>query len=103
MGLLSNLISLLVKPPWESKGRLNRAGDNLRVKTLTSDDIRVLDAWRGAHNHVLNTFQAILRNRTKGKNIIVAQRLKRRLTITDKLFQSQGCSLPAWMMLLAVV
>ncbi len=71
--------------PWESKGRLNRAGEALRKEQLSEADIRILNVWRGAHNHILNTFQAILHNRTKGKSISVAQRLKRRWTITDKL------------------
>ena len=34
---------------------------------------------------MLNTFQVILRGRTRGKGIVVAQRLKRRNTIIDKL------------------
>lgn len=84
---------MAIQPPWGSKGRLNRAGDAIRNHTLTSEDVLVLDLWRGAHTHVLNTFQAILRNRTKGKGIIVAQRLKRRLTIVDKLSREPGMQL----------
>jgi putative GTP pyrophosphokinase len=45
----------------------------------------VIEAWRAAHRGVLNTFQAILRNRTRGTNITVAQRHKRKRTIFDKL------------------
>ncbi|MEO9786035.1 MAG: RelA/SpoT domain-containing protein [Aurantimonas coralicida] len=45
----------------------------------------VLDNWRASHSYVLNTFQANLRLRAKGKDITVAQRLKRRPTIIDKL------------------
>jgi putative GTP pyrophosphokinase len=77
-------------PPWGSKGRINRAGEAIRHSTtetfkLTESDILHLEAWRGAHRYVLNTFQAILRNRTRGTGIVVAQRLKRRATIIDKL------------------
>ncbi|MFZ1416211.1 MAG: RelA/SpoT domain-containing protein [Defluviicoccus sp.] len=45
----------------------------------------VIEEWRAAHRGVLNTFQAILRTRTRGTNIHVAQRHKRRMTIVDKL------------------
>lgn len=45
----------------------------------------MLDDWRSAHRAVLNTFQAILRVRAKGKPITVAQRHKRKATILDKL------------------
>jgi putative GTP pyrophosphokinase len=72
--------------PWGSKGRINRAGDAIRDDNVTDEDTVVLDAWRAGHTHILNTFQALLRNITKRKTgIIVAQRLKRRLTIADKL------------------
>jgi len=76
--------------PWGSKGLVNRAGDVLREKRqLTDEQLSALENWRAAHKHVLNTFQSILRNRTKGKKpkIEVAQRLKRRPTIVDKLFR----------------
>jgi putative GTP pyrophosphokinase len=73
-------------PAWISKARVNRAGRRLRDKQpLTGEDYFVLEAWRKAHNHVLNTFQALLRNRTRERGIVVAQRLKRRWTINDKL------------------
>lgn len=80
------------RPPWGSKERINRAGEALRrmakakdPEALADEDALYLDIWRGAHRHVLNTFQAILRNRTRGTGIVVAQRLKRRVTIIDKL------------------
>ncbi len=47
--------------------------------------MNVIDEWRAAHRSVLNTFQAILRTRTRGKSIIVAQRHKRKSTIFGKL------------------
>ncbi len=71
--------------PGGSKSRVNRAGNNIRNGTATFDDYFVLEEWRSAHRNVLNTFQAILRNRTRGTNITVAQRHKRRTTIIDKL------------------
>lgn len=71
--------------PGGSKSRVNRAGDAIRTLTPTADDLRVIEDWRAAHRAVLNTFQAILRNRTKGTDVTVAQRHKRKRTIFDKL------------------
>ena len=71
--------------PGGSKKRVTRAGDAVRAGTANAEDISVIEAWRAAHRGVLNTFQAILRTRTKGKKVIVAQRHKRRNTIFDKL------------------
>ncbi len=71
--------------PGGSKSRVDRAGVNIRQHIYTHDDLRVIEEWRAAHRAVLNTFQAILRNRTRGQNITVAQRHKRRSTIFDKL------------------
>ena len=71
--------------PGGSRGRVNRAGDRVRHATATSDDIAVINAWREAHRHVINSFQSILRNRTRGLDVVVAQRHKRQKTISDKL------------------
>jgi putative GTP pyrophosphokinase len=75
-------------PPWGSKGLINRAGDAFRANQQPTEDERAaFEAWRAGHKNVLNTFQAILRKWSKGLGIQVAQRLKRRLTIIDKLFR----------------
>lgn len=71
--------------PGGSKSRVTRAGDNIRTEEASPEDLEVIDAWRAAHRAVLNTFQAILRNRTQGTRIAVAQRHKRKRTIFDKL------------------
>lgn len=71
--------------PGGSKSRVNRAGANVRQKKATLDDLEVIEQWRAAHRGVLNTFQAILRTRTKNSGITVAQRHKRKKTIFDKL------------------
>lgn len=71
--------------PGGSKSRVNRAGENVRYGLITAEDLHVIDEWRAAHRAVLNTFQAILRFRTRGKQITVAQRHKRKRTIFDKL------------------
>jgi ppGpp synthetase/RelA/SpoT-type nucleotidyltranferase len=79
--------------PWGSKGALNRAGEALRRGQLSDEQDDIFEAWRAAHKHVLNAFQSILRNRTKGKQVVIAQRLKRRLTIIDKLHREPGMQL----------
>jgi putative GTP pyrophosphokinase len=72
-------------PHWGTKGRVNRAGGALRQGSLTDDQAMVLESWRIAHTGVIHTFEAMLRARAKDKNVQVAQRLKRRTTIIDKL------------------
>lgn len=71
--------------PGGSKSRVNLAGNNIRAGNSTIEDFLVVEEWRAAHRAVLNTFQAILRNRTREKDIVVAQRHKRRSTIFGKL------------------
>ena len=71
--------------PGGSKSRVTRAGAAIRENRASIDDYAVIEIWRAAHRAVLNTFQAILRVRAKGKNIVVAQRHKRKRTIFDKL------------------
>ncbi|MBU4316125.1 MAG: RelA/SpoT domain-containing protein [Proteobacteria bacterium] len=73
------------KFPGGSKSRVNLAGENIRSRTGSLNDYNVIDEWRAAHGAVLNTFQAILRTRTRGKGIFVAQRHKRKTTIFGKL------------------
>ena len=74
-----------LKLPWGSKGVVNRAGGAIRANTLTEEHAVTLEAWRLAHRRVINTFQALLRTRARDENVEVAQRLKRRRTIVDKL------------------
>ena len=82
-----------IKFPGGSKSRINRAGNNVRNKTATQEDLKAIEEWRAAHRGVLNTFQAILRTRTKGTNVKVAQRHKRKNTIFDKLQRLPGMEL----------
>ncbi|MFN9758721.1 MAG: RelA/SpoT domain-containing protein [Planctomycetota bacterium] len=79
--------------PGGSKSRVNAAGNRIRDREHTPDDLAVVDEWRAAHRAVLNTFQAILRNRTKGTGVTVAQRHKRKRTIFDKLLRLPGMQL----------
>lgn len=71
--------------PGGSKSRVTRAGEHIRRGVATPADLLVVEEWRAAHRAVLNTFQSILRNRTKNTKISVAQRHKRKMTIFDKL------------------
>jgi ppGpp synthetase/RelA/SpoT-type nucleotidyltranferase len=71
--------------PGGSKSRVTRAGAAVRAGTPNPEDLAVIDTWRAAHRAVLNTFQAILRIRTKNSDVVVAQRHKRKRTIFDKL------------------
>lgn len=71
--------------PGGSKSRVTRAGENVRNGSATQEDLKVIEDWRAAHRSVLNTFQAILRTRSRGTNVSVAQRHKRKNTIFDKL------------------
>lgn len=73
--------------PGGSKSRVNRAGKQIRKNAETQEDLLVIEDWRAAHRGVLNTFQAILRQRTRGTKVSVAQRHKRKMTIFDKLFR----------------
>ena len=71
--------------PGGSRARVTRAGDHVRDDIATPEDLLIIDTWRDAHRNVLNSFQSILRNRTRNTAIIVAQRHKRKRTIFDKL------------------
>lgn len=77
------------KRPYEfpkySKGRVDRAGQRIGTPAATPDDFAVLENWRASHANILNTFKTILYNRAKGMDVQIAQRLKRRPTIIDKL------------------
>jgi putative GTP pyrophosphokinase len=79
--------------PLSSKRRINIAGERIRNGTSTAEDLVVIENWRASHAHILNTFQATLRRRSKGKSVTVAQRLKRRTTIFDKLSREPGMQL----------
>lgn len=71
--------------PGGSKSRVTRAGAAIRAGDATEADFAVVETWRTGHRSVLNTLQGILRNRARGKAIVVAQRRKRKHTIFDKL------------------
>ena len=79
--------------PGGSRSRVNAAGDSVRKSRATEEDLMVIEEWRSAHAAVLNTFQALLRNRAKDYGGSVVQRLKRKSTIFDKLHRQEKMEL----------
>jgi putative GTP pyrophosphokinase len=86
--------------PTFSRSQINRAGDILAIRVLSSEADsdwanQVLANWRGCHGYPMNTFQATLRSRLKGidDDAIVAQRLKRAPSIISKLQRFHGMQL----------
>ncbi|MCX7381969.1 MAG: RelA/SpoT domain-containing protein [Alphaproteobacteria bacterium] len=86
-----------VEPAGYSKGELDRVGERIRVGRVLTADMHTLENWRAAHLYVINTFQSGMRSRRSrfGMNdsVTIAQRLKRRPTIIDKLIREPGMSL----------
>jgi len=70
-----------------------RIAKSSSLSQVSQSDIEIVDQWRVAHAYVLNTFQALLRNKLKNYSdeIEFAQRLKRKRTVLDKI-SSQRCS-----------
>ena len=73
-----------VKPAY-SKSQVTRAGQRIALNTEGFQDLVTIETWRASHAWVINTFQANLRRRSRGRNIVVGTRLKRRATIFNKL------------------
>jgi putative GTP pyrophosphokinase len=71
--------------PRYSKGRVDKAGQRIGTPEQTDEDLEVLENWRASHANILNTFKTLLYNRARHFNVQIAQRLKRRPTIIDKL------------------
>lgn len=79
--------------PADSRSAVRKAGERIRKGTESLNDYAILNRWRAAHGYIINTFQATLRTRTRNMPIPVAQRLKRGLTIVDKLRQGRALDL----------
>lgn len=73
-----------IKPQY-TKSRIRAAGKRSRDEKHSLEDVMVLENFRASHTYIMNTFNANLRLRSRGKDMVVAQRLKRRHTIFDKL------------------
>lgn len=87
-----------MKRPYESprfsKGRVDRAGERIGTPDEVPEDLEALENWRASHANILNTFKTILYNRARSfDGVQIAQRLKRRPTIIDKLKREPGMRL----------
>jgi putative GTP pyrophosphokinase len=77
--------------PQFTKGEINRAGEILASEISNPGDLEwaktVLGNWRGCHGYPINTFQATLRGKLSSveQEGLVAQRLKRTVSIVEKL------------------
>jgi ppGpp synthetase/RelA/SpoT-type nucleotidyltranferase len=71
--------------PEFSKSQVTRAGLRVSDDTATYEELLIIETWRASHAWVINTFQANLRRRSRGRDIVVGTRLKRRATIFNKL------------------
>ena len=81
--------------PRYTVSRIRSAGKRIVKGRATDEDNLVLENFRGSHAYVLNTFQANIRNHSKGLARTVGQRLKRRNTIVDKLIREPNMPLSA--------
>lgn len=73
--------------PQYTKGEVDKAGAALLLPQVSQSDFKVVDNWRSAHNIPLLFFRGNLRKEANfiGDNYIVAQRIKRLTSITEKL------------------
>lgn len=81
--------------PKHTKSKIRSAGKRIVQGKDTEEDNLVLENFRGSHAYILNTFQANIRNHSRGKASTVGQRLKRRNTILDKLRREPNMPLSA--------
>ncbi len=71
--------------PAYSKKQITKAGARIAAGVVEFADVLKLENWRASHAWVINTFQVNLRRRSRGREIVVGTRLKRRATIVNKL------------------
>lgn len=84
------------KKPSYSKSDLDRAGNSICTLAPESAEyqaaIAMVDEWRASHQYPMQTFNVTLRNHARAiyKQAIVARRLKRMVTIVDKISNRQS-------------
>ncbi|MBR5902081.1 RelA/SpoT domain-containing protein [bacterium] len=86
------------QPKWKkleySKGQILKAGRNIKKGCLDLESEKVLNNWRASHAFPMHVIYIHLRRFTKNKsNIIVAERLKRKDSIINKLEREPFMSL----------
>ena len=83
-----------------SRSKIIKSGKIIKNPTATPEQIeeatKVIDNWRAAHAFPLHVIYMHLRRMAEGKNIVVAERLKRLDSIIKKLEREPSMSL--WMM-----
>jgi hypothetical protein len=77
-------VANFVRPRFSRK-QVSKAGGRIAGGTAGFEDYLALENWRAAHAWVINTLQVNLRRRSRGTDIVVGTRLKRRPTIVNKL------------------
>ena len=73
--------------PRYSRKQVTKAGARIASRTGDLMDSVILENWRASHAWVINTLQVNLRRRSRGTDIVVGTRLKRRATIVNKLLR----------------
>ncbi|KAF5061946.1 hypothetical protein DSECCO2_310020 [anaerobic digester metagenome] len=97
-------MAVLERQKWKSveysRNKIIKSGKIIKRPDSTSEQIeeatKVIDNWRAAHAFPLHVIYMHLRRMAEGKNIIVAERLKRLDSIIKKLEREPSMSL--WMM-----
>jgi hypothetical protein len=85
--------------PTYAKSHVNKAGKVVLDHKPGSDDslkaFEIIEHWRSCHGYPVNTFQATLRDKLKrvDSNALVSQRLKRMLSILNKLHRFPSMNL----------
>lgn len=86
------------KEPQYTRRDINEAGEIMRDQNSTAEQrrsaIQIIDNWRSAHAYPLQVFYMNLRRMQGMRNdVVVAQRLKRLNSITNKLVEQPGMEL----------
>lgn len=97
-------MSAVIQQKWKtveySRSKIIKSGKRIKDPNATPEQIeeatKVIDNWRAAHAFPLHIIYTHLRRMAAGKNIIVAERLKRLDSIIKKLEREPTMSL--WMM-----
>lgn len=100
---MENSRELGIRPKWKtveySRSQIIKAGKTIRNPNATEEEIeeavKVIDNWRVAHAFPLHVIYVHLRRmgRKSPKEVIVAERLKRLESITNKLKREQNMNL----------
>ena len=99
----NNIVKLDIQPKWKtveySRNQIIKAGKTIRNTDATEEEteeaIKVIDNWRAAHAFPLHVIYIHLRRmgQQSPKNVIVAERLKRLESITNKLKKEKTMNL----------